>query len=226
AYRCKDVETSAASVAPPQAGPSPLGDKESSEAVGVGAKGRSAGPPQARPAPLGGSEAREAGSVGAYVLIAGNGDSIFKRLMATIGRPELGADPQLADNAGRVARVDEIDAAIGQWTALHTVDEVLAALDKASVPAGRIYTVADIAADPHYRARGMLEQLQMDDGSLLAVPGIVPKLSRTPGSHHRNAPQIGQDTDAVLHGMGLTPEQIRTLKDQGIVAGSPTGDCA
>ncbi len=161
-----------------------------------------------------------------YALVAGNGDSIFKRLMATIGRSDLGNDPALAGNAGRVARVDEIDAAIGQWTALHTVDEVLAALDKAGVPAGRIYTVADIAADPHYRARGMFEQLQMDDGSLLAVPGIVPKLSRTPGSHHRNAPQIGQDTDAVLHGMGLTPEQIRTLKDQGIVAGSPTGDCA
>ena len=183
------------------------------------ASAASAGPPQARPAPLGGSEPREAGSVGAYVLIAGNGDSIFKRLMAVIGRPELGADPQLADNAGRVAQVEQIDAAIGQWTALHTVDEVLAALDQASVPAGRIYTVADIAADPHYQARGMLAEVQMDDGSTLAVPGIVPKLSRTPGSHRRNAPTIGQDTDAVLREMGLSPEQIQTLKHQGIVAG-------
>ena len=154
-----------------------------------------------------------------YALIAGNGDSIFKRLMTVIGRPELGADPALADNAGRVARVDEIDAAIGQWTALHTVEAVLAALDKASVPAGRIYTVADIAADPHYQARGMLDEVQMDDGTRLAVPGIVPKLSRTPGSHRRNAPQIGQDTDDVLREMGLSPEQIKTLRDQGIVAG-------
>ncbi len=154
-----------------------------------------------------------------YALIAGNGDSIFKRLMTTIGRADLAADPHLSDNAGRVGRVAELDAAIGQWTAQHTVDEVLAALDQASVPAGRIYTVADIANDPHYQARGMLDEVRMDDGSLLAVPGIVPKLSRTPGSHRRNAPQIGQDTDAVLLEMGLSPEQIQTLRDQGIVAG-------
>ena len=153
-----------------------------------------------------------------YALIAGNGDSIFKRLMATIERPELGADPQLADNAGRVARVAELDEAIGQWTGQRTVEEVLAALDHASVPAGRIYTVADIAADPHYRARGMIDEIRMDDGSVLAVPGIVPKLSRTPGSHRRNAPALGQDTDAVLKELGLTPEQIRGLKEKGIVA--------
>ena len=155
---------------------------------------------------------------GGYALIAGNGDSIFKRLMVVIAREDLGSDPALADNTGRVARVAEIDAAIGQWTARHTVDEVLAALDGASVPAGRIYTVADIAADPHYAARGMLQTVHMDDGSDLMVPGIVPKLSRTPGGHRRNAPAIGQDSEAVLQGMGLTAEQIKTLKDQGIVA--------
>ena len=162
-------------------------------------------------------------SDGGYALIAGNGDSIFKRLMAVMGRDDLGSDPALADNAGRVARVAEIDAAIGQWTASLTVDEVLAALDKVSVPAGRIYTVADIAADPHYQARGMLAEVQMDDGSVLAVPGIIPKLSRTPGSHHRNAPAIGQDTDAILQEMGLTPAQIQALKDQGIVANQHAG---
>ncbi|PQA79961.1 formyl-CoA transferase [Limnohabitans sp. TS-CS-82] len=153
-----------------------------------------------------------------YVLIAGNGDSIFKRLMHTLGRDDLGQDPALADNAGRVKRVEEIDAVIGAWTAQHTVDHVLAALDLAAVPAGRIYTVADIAADPHYQARGMIQQVQMDDGTSLSVPGIVPKLSRTPGSHRRNAPTIGQDTDAVLQDMGLTSAQIQTLKDKGIVA--------
>ncbi|MDO9406398.1 MAG: CaiB/BaiF CoA-transferase family protein [Polaromonas sp.] len=158
---------------------------------------------------------------GGYALIAGNGDSIFKRLMATIARPDLGADPALADNAGRVARIVEIDAAIGEWTLRHTVDEVMAALDQASVPAGRIYTVADIAADPHYQARGMLDEVTMDDGTRLAVPGIVPKLSRTPGSHRRNAPAIGQDTDAVLREMGLSAGQIATLRDKGIVAGAP-----
>ncbi|PKO45327.1 MAG: formyl-CoA transferase [Betaproteobacteria bacterium HGW-Betaproteobacteria-3] len=165
------------------------------------------------------SAPREATSVGAYVLIAGNGDSIFKRLMTVIGRSDLGADPALADNAGRVARVAEIDAAIGAWTAQHTVAEVLAALDAASVPAGRIYTVADIAADPHYAARGMLDTVHMDDGTPLAVPGIVPKLSRTPGAHRRNAPTVvGQDTHAVLQGMGLSAEQITALRAQGIVA--------
>ncbi|MBK6361637.1 MAG: CoA transferase [Comamonadaceae bacterium] len=159
-------------------------------------------------------------SDGGYALIAGNGDSIFKRLMATIGRDDLGRDPALADNAGRVARVAEIDAAIGAWAAQRTVDEVLASLDAAAVPAGRIYTVADIAKDPHYQARGMIEHVHMDDGTELAVPGITPKLSRTPGGHRRNAPAIGQDTDAVLREIGLTPAQIQALKDQGIVAGA------
>jgi formyl-CoA transferase len=156
---------------------------------------------------------------GGYALIAGNGDSIFRRLMKEIGRDDLGNDPALSDNAGRVLRVAEIDAAIGEWAAQRSVDEVLAALDEASVPAGRIYTVADIAADPHYAARGMLAQVQMDDGSSLSVPGIVPKLSLTPGSHRRNAPALGQDTDAVLQELGLTATQIQGLKDKGIVSG-------
>ena len=157
---------------------------------------------------------------GGYALIAGNGDSIYKRLMKTIGREDLGNDPQLKDNAGRAARVDEIDAAIGQWTAQRTVADVLAALDAASVPAGRIYTIADIASDPHYAARGMIERMTLLDGSTLAVPGIVPKLSLTPGSHYRSAPELGQDTDAVLLGMGLSDAQIADLKSRGIVQGA------
>ena len=154
---------------------------------------------------------------GGYALIAGNGDSIFKRLMSTMGRMDLGHDPALADNAGRVKRVAEIDAAIGAWTAQLSVSEVLAALDTAAVPAGRIYTVADIAADPHYQARGMLQTVHMHDGSALTVPGIVPKLSRTPGTHRRNAPTLGQDSDAVLREVGLSEAQIQALKDKGIV---------
>ncbi len=155
---------------------------------------------------------------GGYALVAGNGDSIFKRLMGVIGRADLAEDPQLANNAGRVQRVEEIDAAIGQWTLEKSVDEVLAALEAAAVPAGRIYTVADIAADPHYRARGMLEQVAMEDGTPLAVPGFVPKLSRTPGGHRRNAPQLGQDTDAVLREIGLTQDQIAQLKARGVIS--------
>ncbi len=156
---------------------------------------------------------------GAYALIAGNGDSIFKRLMGLIGRSDLADDPALADNAGRVARVQELDEAIGVWTAQHPVQTVLDALEQASVPAGKIYTVADIAADPHYAARGMLQQVQMDDGSSLSVPGIVPKLSRTPGSHRWNAPQLGQATDQILAEMGLSSQQITELRVRGIVGG-------
>ena len=133
-----------------------------------------------------------------HVLVAGNGDSIFRRLMQAIGRADLAADPQLADNTGRVARVAEIDGAIGEWTAPRTVAEVLQALDAAAVPAGRIYTVADIAADPHYRARGMIETVHRPDGSPLEVPGIVPKLGRTPGAIRRPAPALGADTADVL----------------------------
>ncbi len=154
---------------------------------------------------------------GKCALIAGNGDSIFKRLMMAIGRDDLAADPALTDNAGRVKRVEEIDAAIGAWTSKLNVTEVLAVLDQAAVPAGRIYTVEDIAADPHYLARGMLAEVSMSDGSLLKVPGMVPKLSRTPGQHRRNAPSLGQDTDAVLLGLGITADQIIEMRKRGIV---------
>jgi len=154
---------------------------------------------------------------GKCALIAGNGDSIFKRLMMAIGRDDLAVDPTLTDNAGRVKRVEEIDAAIGAWTSKLNVAEVLAVLDQAAVPAGRIYTVEDIAADPHYLARGMLAEVSMSDGSILKVPGMVPKLSRTPGQHRRNAPSLGQDTDAVLLDLGITEDQISEMKKRGIV---------
>ena len=152
-----------------------------------------------------------------YVLIGGNGDGIFRRLMTAIGRDDLGQAADLANNAGRVARVAELDAAIGNWTAARTVSEALVALDAAQVPAGRIYTVADIATDPHYAARGMLIERAQADGSSLLVPGIVPKLSRTPGQHVSDAPTLGQDTDAVLAGMGLSVAQVAELRAKGVV---------
>ncbi|MEJ8854762.1 CaiB/BaiF CoA-transferase family protein [Variovorax robiniae] len=153
-----------------------------------------------------------------YAIVAGNGDSIFRRLMQCIGRADLAADPALASNAGRVAQVEMIDAAIGDWAASRTVAEVLAALEAAQVPAGRIYTVADIAADPHYAARGMLQPTAQADGSMLMLPGFVPKLSVTPASHRRAAPALGADSDAVLREMGLNDEQIASLRARGIVA--------
>ena len=138
------------------------------------------------------------------VVIGGNGDSIFKRLMAAVGRDDLGHDPGLADNAQRAARVDELDAAITAWTLPRTVATVVAVLQAASVPAGRIYTVADIAADPHFQSRGMLQTATTPDGLVLQVPGIVPKLSATPGAIRSAAPTLGEHSAQVL---GALPPQ-------------------
>ena len=152
------------------------------------------------------------------VLVAGNGDSIFKRLMHAIGRPDLAEAPDLANNAGRVARVDEIDDAIGAWTAEHGVTEVLETLGQARVPAGKVYTARDIAEDPHYRARDMILTQTTRDGYDVEVPGIVPKLMGTPGGIRSAAPHLGEDTDAVLREVGLTEEQIAALRARGVVA--------
>ncbi|WP_075794351.1 CaiB/BaiF CoA transferase family protein [Massilia putida] len=156
--------------------------------------------------------------VDGYVLVAGNGDSIFKRLMQVIGRSDLGEAPDLANNAGRVARVDEIDAAIGAWTAGRTVADVLSILGDARVPAGKVYTAKDIAEDPHYRARDMILTQQTRDGYEVEVPGIVPKLMGTPGSVRSAAPRLGEDTDAVLREIGLTEDQIAALRARKVVA--------
>jgi formyl-CoA transferase len=154
---------------------------------------------------------------GGYVLIAGNGDSIFKRLMNAIGQPEMANNPEYADNTGRVKHILVIDQVIGHWTQLHDVNTVLDILDKAKVPAGKIYTAADIAHDPHFLAREMILKQQESDGSELLVPGIVPKLSRTPGMIHRQAPDIGQDNEKVLKDIGLSDAQISALYEKGII---------
>jgi formyl-CoA transferase len=153
---------------------------------------------------------------GRYVLIAGNGDSIFKRLMQVIGREDLAKDAELGSNDGRVKRVSELDQAIGIWASQMTAEQVLEALDQASVPAGKIFTVEDIARDPHYHARGIIETIKIKDGSALQVPGIVPKLSRTPGSIKSLAPEVGEQTDQILSEIGLTSQQIAALKEKGI----------
>ena len=139
---------------------------------------------------------------GSYVLVAGNGDSIFRRLMTAIGRADLAADPALARNDGRVARVGEIDAAIESWTSVRSIDEVIQVLEAAGVPVGRIYSVADIANDPQYLARDMIVQTHDALGRALKVPGIVPKLADTPGRLRTPAPLLGEHTDAVLRSTG------------------------
>ncbi|KVP75058.1 CoA-transferase [Burkholderia ubonensis] len=154
---------------------------------------------------------------GRYALIAGNGDSIFRRLMALVGRPDLGDDPALAHNDGRVAQVERIDAAIGAWTALQDRDDVLAALNEARIPAGRIYDVADIAADPHYHARGMIVDDTLPDGTPVRVPGIVPKLGATPGRITRSAPTLGEGTDAVLDSLGIDAATRADWRARGVI---------
>jgi formyl-CoA transferase len=153
----------------------------------------------------------------AWVLIAGNGDSIFRRLMKRIGRDDLADDPDLGSNEGRVKRVEQIEAAISAWTATRAAAEVLSAMEQAGVPSGPIYTIADIARDPHYRARDMIETIKTADGLELEVPGVVPKLSETPGSLREIAPRLGQHTEEVLAALGLTVQQRAELRAQGVI---------
>ena len=155
---------------------------------------------------------------GQYVLIAGNGDSIYKRLMTLIGRSDLGEDPTLALNDGRAKRVVEIDAAINAWTKTLALDEVLKGLLEAEVPSGKIYTAKDIAEDPHYHARGVIETVQAANGLKVQVPGIIPKLSQNPGSIRYRAPTLGEHTNEVLKSAGLTEEQITILKKSGVLS--------
>jgi formyl-CoA transferase len=155
---------------------------------------------------------------GEYVLIAGNGDSIYKRLMTLIGRADLGEDPDLERNDGRAKRVQEIDTAINAWTGSLSIDEVLKALVVAQVPSGKIYTAKDIAEDPHYHARGVIETVEGADGLKVQVPGIIPKLSQNPGAIRYRAPILGEHTDKVLQAAGLTEEQITLLKKSGVLA--------
>lgn len=154
---------------------------------------------------------------GRYVLIAGNGNSIFKRLMTLIGRDDLGDDPALASNPGRVAQMTTIDDAIAAWTQQRTLEEALDGMATARVPAGRVFTVKDIVNDPHYQARGMLQTIELEDGSHLKVPGVVPKLSETPGSFQGGGPALGQHTLLVLDELGIPEERIGMLREKGVI---------
>lgn len=155
---------------------------------------------------------------GSYVVIAGNSNPIYKRLMHAIGRADMAEDPQFAQNDGRAAQEKLIDAAIAGWTSAHTIDEVLAVLERAEVPAGRIYSVKDIVADPHYQARDMLLDTELPDGVHVKMPGIVPKLSETPGEVRWQGPTLGQHTDSVLAALGVATAEISALRQRGVVA--------
>lgn len=154
---------------------------------------------------------------GAYVVIAGNSDPIFKRLMQAIGRADLAENPEFAHNDGRALQSTLLDDAISAWTLTQPIDVVLQALEAAEVPAGRIYSVADIVADPHYQAREMILDADLPGGASVKMPGIVPKLSETPGEVNWQGPSLGQHTSSVLSGLGMSEADIARLKTDGVV---------
>jgi len=154
---------------------------------------------------------------GKFVIIGANNDAIFKRMMSAIGCADLANDPALVTNAGRVPRTAELDRAIENWTRAHDLDAALAVLEKAEVPACRIYDAADIVNDAHYLARGMIEQHQLPDGKPVKLPGIVPKLSATPGATRWLGPKLGEHTAEVLEQLGYDTAAQQSLKKRGVI---------
>lgn len=153
----------------------------------------------------------------AFVVIAGNSDPIFKRLMHVIGREDLANRPEFEHNDGRAQQSDLLDAAIESWSRQHSIDEVLQQLEQAEVPSGRIYSVADMVNDPHFNARDMLLSTELPDGQVVKMPGIVPKLSETPGQVKWRGPELGEHTESVLKQYGYRAEDIESLRVSGVV---------
>lgn len=154
---------------------------------------------------------------GVNIIIGGNGDGIFRRLMAAIGRSDIGEDPRYASNDGRAQAADLIDGAIGEWCAANDAEAVITVLKAADVPHGKIYSIADIVEDEQYRAREMILSAALADGAELKMPGIVPKLSETPGAIHSIGPVLGTDTRRVLLGNGFSADEIQRLAEQGVI---------
>jgi formyl-CoA transferase len=154
---------------------------------------------------------------GKFVIIGANNDSIFKRLMIAIGRRDLAEDASLGTNAGRVPRARELDQAIEAWTREQDLQPVLEALERAEVPSGRVYDAEDIVNDMHYAARGVIEQWRLPDGKPMKIPGVVPKLSSTPGGTRWLGPTLGEHTAEVLTRLGYDEAAQRDLQQRGII---------
>jgi len=154
---------------------------------------------------------------GENIVIAGNGDAIFKRLMLAIGRQDMADDPQLARNDGRVPRTAEIDDAIQAWCGAQTTEQALAVLKAADVPVGKIYSVRDMMTDPQFLARRMFEQHTFADGTPIKLPAITPKLSATPGETKWLGPNLGEHSAEVLRTLGYDDEQIAQLRREHVI---------
>jgi crotonobetainyl-CoA:carnitine CoA-transferase CaiB-like acyl-CoA transferase len=155
---------------------------------------------------------------GKYVVIGANGDAIFKRLMIAIGYPEYAEDPRFQDNASRTEHAEFLDRIIGDWAKSVTISEALQVLDEAQVPAGRIYSIEDIVKDPHYLAREMIRDVEVEGLGSLKMPGIVPKLSETPGDIEWAGPKLGEHTEEILRQwLDMPLEEIQALKEKGII---------
>ncbi|MFJ3045422.1 CaiB/BaiF CoA transferase family protein [Herbaspirillum chlorophenolicum] len=154
---------------------------------------------------------------GMNIVIAGNGDAIFKRLMAAIGRDDMANDPGLARNDGRVPRTEEIDAVIQQWCDTQTIEQALATLQAADVPVGKIYSVKDMMSDAQFLARGMFEQHHFADGTPVKLPAITPKMSETPGQTKWLGPELGAHSDEILRSLGYDDAQIKRLREDRVI---------
>jgi crotonobetainyl-CoA:carnitine CoA-transferase CaiB-like acyl-CoA transferase len=152
-----------------------------------------------------------------YVIIGGNGDSIFRRLMTAAGRPDMADDPRLQSNAGRLDHQESVDGAIADWTRTLRASEVLEVLEHARVPSGLIYSVVDMVDDPHFQARGLFEEVDVG-GRPLKLPAIIPKLSETPGGTEWAGPAVGEHTREVLgQVLGLSDDEIDELSGKGAI---------
>lgn len=155
---------------------------------------------------------------GNYIIIGGNGDSIFKRLMTAAGRPDMAESPRFAHNNDRVAHEEEIDQAISDWTRQRSYNEVLTALEQAGVPAGPIYSIADIMRDPHFQARGMFESVELPDGTPVKLPTFAPKLSDTPGRTEWIGPRLGEHNEEIYCGrLGMNRSELEDLTERGVI---------